>query len=90
VNQTHCIKFGCCSVRPVCQFGSFGFGLSNSLGSFGSVRLTKDMGSSSVEFCSLPISSSVQCSRWLSLGSVWGEGGGFVGSNPGVARSDGQ
>ena len=26
----------------------FGFGLSNSSGSFGSVRLTKDMGSSSV------------------------------------------
>ena len=45
------------------------FGLSNSSGSFGSVCLAEDMGSSSVRVL-FDSHVSVQCSQWLSLGSV--------------------
>jgi len=49
-NRTHCIKFGFCSVKFDQSDSSvqFWFGLSNSSGLFGLVRLAKDVGSSSV------------------------------------------
>jgi len=67
-NRTHCVKFRLCSVRPVSQFGSV------RVRSVGTVLVSSVWLKTWVlvvfGFCSIPISSSVHCSRWLNLGSV--------------------